>query len=192
MNYYCIACRTGGEAKVRAHLNKYFLRELGDLNDVKVFYPQRRMFERRKGKKLVNDQPILPGYLMVCSENDLTDRMIDIGRIPGSYGFLRNLDRSIILKGADLQYAAWIMGNGGMIKPSKAFFKEGEPIKVIEGPLMEMHGKILRVDHRGSRVLVEFVFANEVRKVSMPVEFVDSDEKNTNLIYDTSSYGAIL
>jgi len=31
-----------------------------------------------------------------------------------------------------------------------------------------------------------------VRKVSMPVEFVDSDEKNTNLIYDTSSYGAIL
>ena len=175
MKYYCIACRTGGEAKVRAHLNKYFDREFGDLNDVKVFYPQRRMFERRKGKKLVTDQPILPGYLMVSSENDLQDRAHEVRRVPGCYGFLRNLDKSIVLKGADMQYAAWIMGNKGLIKPSKAEFKKGEPIKVLEGPLMDLHGTILRVDRRSSRVLVAFEFANEVRKVSMPVEFVGSD-----------------
>ncbi|HAF85355.1 MAG TPA: antitermination protein NusG [Sphaerochaeta sp.] len=175
MNYFCIACKTGGEARVRAHLNKYFSRELGDLNDVKVFYPQRRMFERRKGKKLVTDQPILPGYLMVSTEIDLQDHTYPIKGIPGSYGFLRNLDRTVALKGADMQYAAWIMGNKGLIKPSKAEFKEGEPIKVLEGPLMDLHGKILRVDRRSSRVLVAFEFANEVRKVSMPVEFVGSD-----------------
>lgn len=175
MKYYCIACRTGGEAKVRAHLNKYFGRELGDLNDVKVFYPQRRMFERRKGKKLVTDQPILPGYLMVSSELDLQDRTHEVRRVPGCYGFLRNLDKTIALQGADMQYAAWIMGNKGMIKPSKVEFKEGQPIKVLEGPLMDMHGTILRVDKRSSRVLVAFEFANVIRKVSMPVEFVGSD-----------------
>lgn len=176
MNYYCIACRTGGEAKVRAHLNKYFGREFGDLNDVKVFYPMRKMFERRKGKKLVTDQPILPGYLMICTELDLQNVTYEVRGIPGSYGFLHNLDKTIALKGADLQYAAWIMGNKGTIKPSKVVFKEGEPIKVIEGPMMDMQGTILRVDQRGSRVLVAFEFANEVRKVSMPVEFVGSDE----------------
>jgi len=176
MNYYCIACRTGGEAKVRAHLNKYFGREFGDLNDVKVFYPQRRMFERRKGKKLVTDQPILPGYLMLSSEFDLQDRVPEVRRIPGCYGFLRNLDKSVALKGADLQYAAWIMGNKGMIKPSKIEYEEGEPIKVLEGPLKDLHGTILRVDRSSSRVLVAFEFANVVRKVSMPVEFVSSDK----------------
>ncbi len=176
MKYYCIACRTGGEAKVRAHLNKYFTRELGDLNDVKVFYPMRKMFERRKGKKLVTDQPILPGYLMVSSEVDLQEYTYPVKGIPGCYGFLRNLDKTVALQGADLQYAAWIMGNKGIIKPSKAEFKEGEPIKVLEGPLMDLHGTIMRVDRRSSRVLVAFEFANEVRKVSMPVEFVGSDK----------------
>ncbi len=176
MNYFCIACRTGGEAKVRAHLNKYFARELGDLNDVKVFYPMRKMFERRKGKKLVTDQPILPGYLLACSEIDLQGHAYQVKGIPGSYGFLHNLDKTVALQGADLQYAAWIMGNKGIIRPSKAEFKEGEPIKVLEGPLMDLHGTILRVDRRSSRVLVAFEFANEVRKVSMPVEFVGSDK----------------
>ena len=175
MNYFCIACRTGGEAKVRAHLNKYFMRELGDLNDVKVYYPVRKMFDRRKGQKLVTDQPILPGYLMVSSEVDLQDHSYGVRTVPGSYGFLYNLDKSVALKGADLQYAAWIMGNKGVIKPSKVEFKEGQPIKVLEGPLMDLHGTILRVDKRSSRVMVAFEFANEVRKVSMPVEFIGSD-----------------
>jgi transcriptional antiterminator NusG len=180
MNYYCVACRTGGEAKVRAHLNKYFAREFGELNDVQVFFPMRKMFERRKGKQMVSDQPILPGYLMLCSEESLDTRMIDVERVPGSYGFLRNLDNSICLKAADREYAAWIMGNKGVIKPSKVRFQEGEPITVIEGPLMNLHGNIIRIDHRGSRVLVEFDFAGVVRKVSMPVEFIDSDEKPTS------------
>ncbi|HKM06175.1 MAG TPA: transcription termination/antitermination NusG family protein [Sphaerochaeta sp.] len=175
MNYFCIACRTGGEAKVRAHLNKYFMRELGDLNDVKVYYPVRKMFDRRKGQKLVTDQPILPGYLMVSSEVDLQVHSYGVQTIPGSYGFLHNLDKSVALKGADLQYAAWIMGNKGVIKPSKVEFKEGQPIKVLDGPLMDLHGTILRVDKRSSRVMVGFEFANEVRKVSMPVEFIGSD-----------------
>ena len=47
---------------------------------------------------------------------------------------------------------------------------------VLEGPLMDLHGTIMRVDRRSSRVLVAFEFANEVRKVSMPVEFVGSDK----------------
>jgi len=175
MKYYCIACRTGVEAKTRAHLNKYFSRELGDLNDVKVYYPIRKMFDRRKGQKIVTNQPILPGYLMISSEIDLQDHTYGVRRVPGSYGFLRNLDKTITLQGADMQYAAWIMGHKGIIKPSKVEYKEGEPIKVLEGPLMDLRGTILRVDRRSSRVLVAFEFANDIRKVSMPVEFVGSD-----------------
>lgn len=176
MNYYCVACRTGGEVKVRAHLNKYFEMEFGDLNDVKVFFPVRKMFERKRGSQLVTDQPILPGYLMLASEELLDETTQDIHKIPGSYGYLRNLDHSITLKGADSEYAAWIMGNKGIIKPSKAFYTPGEPIKVIEGPLLDLKGTIIRVDHRGSRVLVEFTFAEQIRRVSMPVEFLDHDK----------------
>jgi transcriptional antiterminator NusG len=175
MNYYCVACRTGGEAKVRAHLNKFFARELEGRHEVRVFFPMRKMFERRKGKRLVSDQPILPGYLMLCTELDLSPFSLEVGRIPGSYGFLRNLDKSVCLRGADREYAAWIMGHNGVIKPSKVVYRKGSPIKVTEGPLANLHGNIVRVDHRGARVLVEFDFAGVVRRVSLPVEFIDPD-----------------
>ncbi len=161
--------------KVRAHLNKYFSREFGDLNDVRVFFPVRKMFERRMGRQLVTDQPILPGYLMVSTEQVLDTRMLDVERLPGSYGFLRNMDNTICLRASDKEYAAWIMGNDGVIKPSKISFTEGEPIKVLEGPLMNLHGTIVRVDRRGSRVMVEFDFAGVVRRVSMPVEFIGAE-----------------
>lgn len=146
------------------------------MHDVKVYYPVRKMFDRRKGVRLVTDQPILPGYLMVSSENDLHDHASEVRRIPGSYGFLYNLDKSITLKGADLHYAAWIMGNKGVIKPSKVVFTPGEPVKVLEGPLADLRGTILRVDRRGARVTVAFEFADVVRKVSLPIEIVSNEK----------------
>ncbi len=175
MNYYFIACRTGVEEKVRSHLNKFFERELDEEETVQIFIPMRRMIDRRKGKQLMTDHPILPGYLLVSCEESLADFTLDVHRLPGCYGFLKNLDRTIELRGADYAYAAWIMHNKGTIKPTKVVFKPGEPIKIIEGPLKDFLGTIVRVDYRHSRVLVEFEFAQVIRRVSMPVEFVQSD-----------------
>lgn len=175
MNYYFMACKTGGEEKLRAHLNKFFARELDDDNDVLVFIPMRRMIDRRKGKKIMNDHPILPGYLLLSSEEDLQKFIRDVYSLPGCYGFLRNLDNTIDLRGPDYQYAAWIMHNKGTIKPSKAVYKKDEPIKIIEGPMKDFMGKIVKVDYRHSRALVEFEFAEVIRRVSMPIEFIESD-----------------
>ena len=175
MNYYIIACRTGGEERVRAHLNKFFERELGNLCDVLVYIPLRRMIDRRKGKKIMTDHPILPGYLLVSSENSLSDYRVDVHRIPGCYGFLKNLNNTIELQGSDSAYAAWIMHNKGTIKPSKAVFKKGEPIIIIEGPMKDFMGTIVSVDYRHSRALVEFEFAQVIRRVNMPVEFIAAD-----------------
>ena len=181
MNYYFIACRTGGEEKVRAHLNKFFTRELGEVHDVFIFIPMRRMIDRRKGKKIMTDHPILPGYLLVSSEEDLANFSLDVHRLPGCYGFLHNLDKTIELRGPDHEYAAWIMHNKGTIKPSKVVYKQGEPIKVVEGPLKDFMGTIISVDYRHSRVMVEFQFADVIRKVSMPVEFIQPDRENYDL-----------
>lgn len=175
MNYYFIACRTGREEKVRLHLEKYIARELEDELVVEIFIPMRRMFDRRKGKRIVTDHPILPGYLLVSSEVDLSPYVQEVHHLPGCYGFLRNLDNSIELRGPDYEYAAWIMHNQGTIKPTKVLLKKGEPIKVVEGPLKDFMGKILSVDYRHSRVMVEFQFAEVVRRVSMPVEFLQVD-----------------
>ncbi len=173
MNYYFIACRTGGELRVKEHLLKYFDRELED--EVDICVPMRRMIDRRKGKKIMTDHPILPGYLLISSDISLDDFCSDVHRLPGCYGFLRNLDKSIELHGPDYEYAAWIMHNQGTIQPSKVVYKKGEPIKIIEGPMKDFMGTIVKVDYRHNRVVVEFEFAQVIRQVSMPVEFITLD-----------------
>jgi transcriptional antiterminator NusG len=174
MNYYFIACRSSKEEKTKAHLLRFFAREMGEEFDVQIHIPMRQMIDRRKGKKLMNNKPILPGYLLVASEEDLSPFIQDVHRIVSCYGFLCYVDKSIKLRGVDYSYAAWIMHNKGTIKPSRAVFKKGEPIKVIDGPLQDFFGTIVAVDYRHSRATVEFEFYDVVRRVSMPVEFIES------------------
>jgi transcriptional antiterminator NusG len=52
---------------------------------------------------------------------------------------------------------------------------------VVEGPLKDFMGTIISVDYRHSRVMVEFQFADVIRKVSMPVEFIQPDRENYDL-----------
>jgi transcriptional antiterminator NusG len=175
MNYYFIACRSGKEEKTKAHLLRLFAREMGEEFDVQIYIPMREMIDRRKGKKIMNNRPILPGYLLAASEEDLSLYIQDVRRVVSCYGFLRYVDRSIKLRGVDYSYAAWIMHNKGTIKPSRAIFKKGEPIKIIDGPMKDFFGTIVAVDYRHSRATVEFEFYDVIRRVSMPVEFIESD-----------------
>ncbi len=175
MNYYFIACRSGKEEKTREHLLRLFSREMGEECDVMIFIPMREMIDRRRGKKIMNNRPILPGYLLASSEEDLSLFIQDVRSVAGCYGFLRYVDKSITLRGVDRTYASWITHNKGTIKPSKAILKKGEPIKIIEGPMMNFFGTIVGVDYRHSRATVEFEFHEVVRRVSMPIEFIESD-----------------
>jgi transcriptional antiterminator NusG len=176
MNYYFIACRSGKEEKTRDHLSRLFSRVVDDEYAVQIYIPMRQMIDRRRGKKLFNNRPILPGYLLVASETDLTPYAQDVRSVASCYGFLHYVDKTISLKGGDREYASWIMHYKGTIKPSKAILKKGEPIKIIEGPLQDFFGTILKVDYRHSRALVEFEVADQVRRVSMPIEFIESEQ----------------
>ena len=170
MNYYIVACRSGVEDKVKKHLNRFF--EDKEERDVVVTIPVRRMIDRRRGKPLMNDLPLLPGYLLLSSENKLDSYILDVKGLYGSYGFLKNLDGSILLKGNDYAYVDWVLRNEGVIKPSKVIYRKGEPIRIVQGPMKDFMGKIVSVDYRRSRVKVEFEFAADIRKVDLPVEFI--------------------
>ena len=170
MNCYIVACRSGVEDKVKKHLDRFFADH--EETDVVVTFPVRRMIDRRRGKPLMNDLPLLPGYLLLSSENELDSYVLDVKALYGTYGFLKNLDGSILLKGRDHAYVDWVLRNQGIIKPSKVIYKQGEPIRIIQGPMKDFMGKIVSVDYRRSRVKVEFEFAADIRKVDLPVEFI--------------------
>ncbi len=171
MQYYFIACQHGKEEKTKEHLIQYFRREVGE-EAVSIVIPLRRMIDRRRGKKFNSDHLLLPGYLLVSSAEDLTSHVFGIRGFGDCYGFLRYADRTINLKGDDRNFATWILQHRGVIGPSKAVYTKGEDIRIISGPMKDFIGEIVKVDKRRSRVVAEITVGEEVKRVSMPIEFV--------------------
>lgn len=75
------------------------------------------------------------------------------------------------LVGNDFYYADWIYRYKGRIGQS-LILEEGEHIKVLEGPLKDCEGKIVKLDRRKKRAWVEFDFDGEKRKISLMVDNV--------------------
>ncbi|EYE87672.1 hypothetical protein Q428_11975 [Fervidicella metallireducens AeB] len=73
------------------------------------------------------------------------------------------------LSGKDYEYAMWIFRNQGTILPSKVL-TEGKTVKVIEGPLLDEIGKIIRLDKHKKKAWVEIDFCGQSRIISLSVE----------------------
>ncbi len=174
MQYYFIACQHGKEEKTKEHLTQFFRREVGE-EVVSIVIPLRRMIDRRRGKKFNSDHLLLPGYLLLSSAEDLSPYIHGIRGLCDCYGFLRYADRSINLKGDDRNFATWILQHHGVIGPSKAVYTKGEDIRIIDGPMKDFIGEIVKVDKRRSRIVVEITVGQEVKRVSMPIEFVEHE-----------------
>lgn len=67
------------------------------------------------------------------------------------------------ITGADYEYTIWTIRHSGKITPSKVF-EDGDNIRVIEGPLGNCTGKIVRLDKRKRRAIAEFEFDGKKEK----------------------------
>ncbi len=161
---WCLFCKTGSEKHVAE-----FLTTLN--NKVKAIVPMRTIQEKRKGKWTHKEQVLFPGYVFIYAEEgtevDLTKKA------PGLYKVL-NYDIGLKkLRGMDYKYSMWIYRHQGNIDTSKVL-TEGRTVKVIEGPLLDGIGTIIRLDKHRRRIWVEFEFDNQLRTVSLSAECVEA------------------
>ena len=52
-------------------------------------------------------------------------------------------------------------------------FKEGQLVKILDGPLKDMQGKIIKLDRHHKRVIVAFMFAGTERHINLSVNVLD-------------------
>lgn len=177
MDYYCLACRTGSE-KVNMRLLKKICRtEFKEKKEFHVYSPVREVKEFSLKKFKIVYQPILKGYVIIATDYKLTEIAGFIRNMSSSsYGLVRNADRTYILRGSDMTYAAWIASFDGVITESKVRIskniKEGTKITVIDGPMKDLQGRIVRINKR-TRCLVEIPFLGELKKINLPINIVE-------------------
>jgi len=170
MNYYAIQVKTRAE-------NKFIrlFRALFPEITLPIYFPQRRLDIRRKGKIKASISAVFPGYIFVeasCDEEILACQW-EFRRTEGFYRFLRSNQEITPLADRDLELVLHFIKNSGSIAGrSKVYFDENSRIIVVEGPLMGLEGRIKKVDKRKRRAKIMLDLYNDSFSVDLAFEVI--------------------
>ena len=170
MKSYCLFCKCGSEQTVAETINTLHQGFL-------AIAPKRIVQEKRNNKWEQRNLALLPGYVFLFSEKDQDNKHLRI-KVTDMYKILQYDGGVKELCHEDYAYAMWIYANHGSINPSHVLC-DGETIQVIDGPLLDCQGRIIRVDKHKRRVLVEFDFDGQKRSISLGIECVSRLEMLT-------------
>ena len=174
MKSYCVYCKSGSEKKLVLLITKS-VKELLEQR-IEVLFPVRVMNQKKGGKWQKVSQPLIPGYIFLYLDDETPFPLFLIKNERNAYKILRNSDFTLALRGSDEQYAQWVYNHQGKIKPSRVLFKEGKIIKVVDGPLSDLQGKIVKVDRHHKRVHVQFNFGGQERIINLAIDDVEDTE----------------
>ena len=171
----CFFCKTGKELEVV----QSFLRSFPSYHAVA---PTRTRYRRTKDAATEERVPLLPGYVFFEAVADRKDRVLPeepagkrlepleaslraFARSDSVLRLLRYSDGDWILHGADDQFARVLIRTGGNIGVSRAYFDEGNRIRILDGFLKDYEGDVVRVNRKTRTVEVSVDFQG--KKVSM-------------------------
>lgn len=168
--WYAVFVKSGQEKNVKERLDYRFSQE------PKIFVPQKEILERKEGKWYRHIHVLFPGYIFMKGE--ITPAVLTgLQKVPGLYKLLC-VDRAPMeIPEHEIAVFMELLDDNNTIRMSDGFF-EGGKVKITSGPLLTMHGEILKVDRRKSRAKVKLVFLGEERIVDLGLNILMNDEEN--------------
>jgi len=174
MNYYAIQVKTRSENR----FIKLFKALHPEVN-FSIYFPQRRLDIRRSGKIKPSMAAVFPGYIFVEADNDneILAHQWDFRRTEDFYRFLRSNQDITPLADRDLELVLHFIKNSGPVAGrSKVYFNENSRIVVVEGPLLGLEGRIIKVDRRKGRAKIKLDLYNDSFAVDLAFEVIGSTE----------------
>jgi transcriptional antiterminator NusG len=176
MNYYALQVKTRAEEKF-IRLFKALYPQVS----FPLYFPQRRIDIRRKGQIRQTTAAVFPGYVFVEAESDgeILARQWEFRRTDGFYRFLRSNQNITPLADRDLELVLHFIKNAGPVAGrSKVYFNENSRIVVVEGPLMGLEGKIIKVDKRKGRAKIKLDLYDDSFAIDLAFEVIGSLERH--------------
>lgn len=161
---YCLFCLPGTEITLATELNNNY--------DYLLALPVLKMSHRsRGGIKYDTQEPLVSSYIFVYMLKDK-----DIFKLQTSRFHYRVLSKDAdngALINNDLDYANWVLDINGLISVSEAIQVNGK-VKIINGPLKQLEGKIVKYSKRSRNCLIEIEFMSQIIKTWLPFDWVDA------------------
>lgn len=171
MNYYALQVKTRAEdlfiSKVMNSLKK------DNPDTFQFFFPKKMMPIRKGGKNKMVISPIFPGYIFLETENLERPLYWAIRTTTGFYRFLPLSQKPKPLEGRDLATLRHFLSFGEVAKQSRVVFDENDRIRVIDGPMKNLEGRIVKVDKRKKRAKIQLDMYEESFHIDLAFEFMD-------------------
>lgn len=161
---YCLFGLSGNEIKLANELNRLY-------EDCLALPFMRMVHKSRNGEKFMEQDAILKGYVFLYLPCETEIASIKI--INCAFRILKREDERTALSGVDRHYAEWILSLGGLIGLSKAL-RIGENVKIIEGPLLDVEGSIVKYSKKNRNCLVEINIVGRQLSIWLPFDWVRS------------------
>ena len=163
----CAFCLTGNERSVARKI------EQNDLG--RVLIPQKVKPFRVNGQWIDKTELLMPGYLFVFS-----DEAYSFGTLKKVDGVVRvltygEMDEEGYLTGGDLDFAAWLDRENGLIGKLDAI-QQGDFVRITDGALQAMQGKVIGMNRHRHTVRVEVALFNAKKTVWLGYEVVEKQE----------------
>lgn len=159
LKVYCVQCVSGHEGSLAQKINSYH----PQIDALPIFQEAHRSVN---GEKSTARRVMLPGYVFLFSRLPIPWRNI-LGMQNNirflSYGDGEEPD----LRGDDLLFAKWAFHYGGVFGVSDAV-REGSCLRIVQGPLKDLIGTVIRVDRYNRNVCLNIFFSGIPRTVWMP------------------------
>jgi transcriptional antiterminator NusG len=174
MNYYAI--------QVRARTENKFIKLFRALHpeiSFPIHFPQRRLDIRKSGRIKTSLSAVFPGYIFIEAESDeeILACQWEFRRTQGFFRFLKSNQEITPLADRDLELVLHFIKNSGPVAGrSKVYFNENSRIVVVEGPLMGLEGRIIKVDRRKGRAKIKLDLYNDSFAVDLAFEVIGSME----------------
>ena len=152
MNYYALQVKTRGEEKYM----RLFRAQHPEIA-LPIYFPQRSLDIRRRGKIVPSTLPIFPGYIFLelPDEDNILHYHWAFRKTEGFFRFLRSNQDIAPLQHRDLELLLhFIKKVGPLAGKSKVYFDENSRIVVASGPLSGLEGRIIKADKRKGRAKI--------------------------------------
>ena len=174
MNYYAIQVKSRGECQFIKRFKSLYPEIV-----LPMHFLQRTLNIRKGGNTKPLTSAIFPGYIFIEAESDdvILTCQWEFRRTDGFYRFLRSNQQITPLTDRDLEVVLHFINNAGPIAGrSKVYFNENSRIVVVEGPLLGLEGRIVKVDKRKERAKIILDLYNDSFSIDLGFEVIGSLE----------------
>lgn len=153
MQWFALHVFSGHEKKIQKYLENEIERlELGD-QIVRILIPSEDVVEMKDGKKRIKNRIFFPGYMLV--EMDLNKKTQHlILNTPGVTNFVGPKNQPVPLQEDEVKRILGRVEDRRDEEIIEVPYREGDPVKVIDGPFTDFSGIVEEINHEKKKLKV--------------------------------------